>query len=185
MVRTDDDDFPDDSNANQPRVIVKDTRAQLRLERERTKEARARYAAIVAKEKAEKSAERQMRREEIQLELARIKLSQSASEKARTNIALTTPLLLVVLLGGFLGLLATGTIPDDQVSVASALLTLVATALMQNLRSIVSEGAAEDSNGNGNGNGKPKSRAKPKPPTDPEPSDPKPPKSGGGRASSK
>ena len=143
--------LPDDYEepSNKQTFIVKDEKAALKMKREETREAEARYKAIVAKEKAERNAEREMRREEIQLELARIKLSQSASEKARTNIALTTPLLLVVLLGGFLGLLATGTIPDDQVSVASALLTLVATALMQNLRSIVSEGAAEDSNGNG------------------------------------
>ena len=80
-------------------------------------------------------------------------MSQSASEKARTNIALTTPALLVLLIGGFIAMLGTGSIPDDQVSVASALLTLVATALMQNLRSIVSEGAADASDANGNGNG--------------------------------
>jgi len=142
------DDLEPDT-PNPQTVIVKDTRTQLRLERERTKEAQARYAAIVAKEKAEKQAERDMRREEIQLELAKIRLGQSAAEKARTNIALTTPLLLVFLVGGFIVMLGTGAIPDDQVSVASALLTLVSTALMQNLRSIVSEGAAEDSNGNG------------------------------------
>ena len=138
-----------DSPGNPQTIIVKDERAALKMKREETREAQARYAAIVAREKAEKQAEREMRREEIQLELARIKLGQSAAEKARTNIALTTPALLVLLVGGFIAMLGTGAIPDDQVSVASALLTLVSTALMQNLRSIVSEGAAEDSNGNG------------------------------------
>ena len=149
MAKNDDLD-PDTSNPQT--IIVKDEKAALRLKREETKEARARYAAIVAKERAEQNAQREMRREEIQLELARIKLGQSAAEKARTNIALTTPALLVLLVGGFIAMLGTGAIPDDQVSVASALLTLVSTALMQNLRSIVSEGAADDSNGNGNGN---------------------------------
>lgn len=147
MAKNDDLD-PDTSNPQT--IIVKDEKAALRLKREETKEARARYAAIVAKERAEQNAQREMRREEIQLELARIKLGQSAAEKARTNIALTTPLLLVFLIGGFIVMLGTGAIPDEQVSVASALLTLVSTALMQNLRSIVSEGAADDSNGNGN-----------------------------------
>ncbi|MAK71851.1 MAG: hypothetical protein CMF19_07375 [Idiomarinaceae bacterium] len=159
-----------DDLANEPdnpqTIIVKDEKAALRLKREETKEAQARYAAIVAKEKAEKQAEREMRREEIQLEIAKIKLGQSAAEKARTNIALTTPLLLVFLVGGFIAMLGAGAIPDDQVSVASALLTLVSTALMQNLRSIVSEGAADDSNGHGNGHD-------PKPPSK-KPETPKP-----------
>jgi len=149
---------------NSQTIIVKDEKAALRMKREETREAQARYAAIVAKEKAEKAAERDMRREEIQLELAKIKLGQSAAEKARTNIALTTPLLLVFLVGGFIAMLGTGAIPDDQVSVASALLTLVSTALMQNLRSIVSEGAADDSNGNGKAHA-----ASPKPPVKPKP----------------
>ena len=159
-----DDDF-DSDNSKPQTIIVKDEKAALRMEREKTKEARARYAAIIAKEKAEQDAQRQIRREEIQLELAKIKLGQSAAEKARTNIALTTPLLLVFLVGGFIAMLGTGAIPDDQVSVASALLTLVSTALMQNLRSIVSEGAADDSNGNGKGHEPKPTTKKPDTPT--------------------
>ena len=158
-----------DSPGNPQTIIVKDERAALKMKREETREAQARYAAIVAKERTEKNAEREMRREEIQLEIAKIKLGQSAAEKARTNIALTTPLLLVFLIGGFIVMLGAGAIPDEQVSVASALLTLVSTALMQNLRSIVSEGAADDSNGNGH-RPKPtekKSETPPKPKTKP------------------
>jgi hypothetical protein len=134
-------------------IIVKDEKAAIRMKREEAKAAREKYKAVVAREREEKAAERAIRRDQIQLELTKLKLSQSASEKARTNIALTTPALLVLLIGGFIVMLGTGAIPDDQVSVASALLTLVATALMQNLRSIVSEGAADASDANGNGNG--------------------------------
>lgn len=139
-----------DDNTDNQVFVVKDQKAALAMKHAEAKAAREKYKAVVAREREEANAKRAIQREQIKLEIAKIKLSQSASEKARTNIALTTPMLLVVLLGGFLGLLATGTIPDDQVSVASALLTLVATALMQNLRSIVSEGAAEDSNGKTN-----------------------------------
>ena len=149
-----------EENTNQT-IIVKDEKAAIRMKREEGKAAREKYKAVVAREREEKAAERAIRRDQIQLELTKLKLSQSASEKARTNIALTTPALLVLLIGGFIVMLGTGAIPDDQVSVASALLTLVATALMQNLRSIVSEGAADASDANGNGNGHHPEKKKP------------------------
>ena len=151
---TNDDLTPD--NDNKQTFIVKDERAALRMKREETKEAQARYKAIVAKERAERDSERALRREEIQLELAKIRLNTSASEKARTNLALTTPAILVLLIGGFIAMLGFGAIPEDSVSVASALLTLLVTGLMANLRSIISEGSPspeENGNGNGHGNG--------------------------------
>jgi VIT1/CCC1 family predicted Fe2+/Mn2+ transporter len=162
-----------DDLANEPdnpqTIIVKDEKAALRLKREETKEAQARYKAIVAKERAERDAERALRREEIQLELAKIRLNTSASEKARTNLALTTPAILVLLIGGFIAMLGFGAIPEDSVSVASALLTLLVTGLMANLRSIISEGSpSPEENGNGNGNGH-----EPKPPSK-KPETPKP-----------
>lgn len=131
----------DEPSSEGATFIVKDERAALRMKREETRETEAKYKAIVARENAA-----------AKLELAKIRLRQSASEKARTNIALTTPLLLVLLIGGFIIMLGTGAIQDEHVSVASALLTLVAGSLMQNLRSIVSEGAAEASDANGKGN---------------------------------
>lgn len=160
-----------DDLANEPdnpqTIIVKDEKAALRLKREETKEAQARYKAIVAKERAERDAERALRREEIQLELAKIRLNTSASEKARTNLALTTPAILVLLIGGFIAMLGFGAIPEDSVSVASALLTLLVTGLMANLRSIISEGSpSPEENGNGNGH-------EPKPPSK-KPETPKP-----------
>tara|TARA_Y100000114_G_scaffold46436_2_gene42207 strand:- start:6834 stop:7352 length:519 start_codon:yes stop_codon:yes gene_type:complete len=160
-MATNDDLAPE--NSNKQTFIVKDERAALRMKREETKEAQARYKAIVERERAEKKAERDMRREEIQLELARIRLSTSASEKARTNLALTTPAILVLLIGGFIAMLGFGAIPEDSVSVASALLTLLVTGLMANLRSIISEGSpSPEENGNGNGHGK---GHEPKPPS--------------------
>ena len=131
--------------------IVKDERAALRMRREETREAEAKYRAIVAREKAS-----------AKLELAKIRLSQSASEKARTNLAVTTPAILVLLIGGFIIALSTGTIPDESISVASALLTLLVTGLMSNLRSIISEGNATDDT-NGNGHSTPPKTVAPKP----------------------
>ena len=160
------DDFPENNSSKGQTLIVKDERAALKMKREETKEAQARYRAIVARERAEKKAEREMRREEIQLELARIKLNTSATEAARLNLAKTTPFILVLLIGGFIAMLGTGAIPDDSVSVASALLTLLVTGLMANLRSIISEGGATEENGNGHA-------SKPKPPTK-KPDTPKP-----------
>ena len=169
MVHSDDFDV---ENSNKQTFIVKDERAALRIKREETKEAQARYKAVVAKQKAEIEAERAMRREEIQLELARIKLNQSSSEKARNNIAILAPLLLMVLVGGFIAALATGAIPDESVSVASALLTLLATGLLQNLRSIVAETNGHEENGNGNGHDI-KVRPPAKKPESPQPKDKK------------
>ena len=163
MVTNNKEDFGEEPKSGQT-FIVKDERAALKMKREETREAQARYKAIVERERAEKKAEREMRREEIQLELARIKLNTSATEAARLNLAKTTPFILVLLIGGFIAMLGTGAIPDDSVSVASALLTLLVTGLMANLRSIISEGgASEEPNGNGHDKG-------PKPSTKSEPS---------------
>lgn len=160
------EDFDENNNNTKQTFIVKDERAALKMKREETKEAQARYKAVVAKEKAARDAERQLRREEIQLELARIKLMQPASQKARANLAITAPAILVLLVGGFIVALTTDSIPEDSVSVASALLTLLVTGLMANLRSIISEGSpVDDTNGNGNGNGNGHDDPKPKPPS--------------------
>ena len=143
----------DDTPSGGATFIVKDERAALRMRREETREAEAKYRAIVARE-----------RSAAKLELAKIRLSQSASEKARTNLAVTTPAILVLLIGGFIIALSTGTIPDESISVASALLTLLVTGLMSNLRSIISEGnATEDTNGNGHSTPPKTGTPKPKP----------------------
>ena len=153
------DDFDNNPSSKQT-FIVKDERAALRMKREETREAEAKYKAIVAREREASNAAQALRSAEIKLELTKLKLSQSASEKARTNLAITTPVMLCVLIGGFILMLGTGSIPDESISVASALLTLLVTGLMANLRSIISEGnATADSNGHDD--------PKPKPKTDP------------------
>jgi hypothetical protein len=50
-----------------------------------------------------------------------------------------------------------GTIPDEATATASAMLTLLITGLMQNLRSVVT--GKMDDNGNGNGHDEPKKKA--------------------------
>ena len=54
----------------------------------------------------------------------------------------------MVLIGGFIIALGTGALPEESISVSAALLTLLATGLLQNLRSIISESSGiEDTNG--------------------------------------
>tara|TARA_Y100001938_G_C7753977_1_gene265290 strand:+ start:35 stop:526 length:492 start_codon:yes stop_codon:yes gene_type:complete len=158
------DEYEDTSNKQT--FIVKDERAALKMKREEARAAREKYKAVVAREREEANAKRAIQREEIKLELAKLRLSQSASEKARTNLAITTPAILVVLIGGFIGMLGTGAIPDESVSVASALLTLLVTGLMANLRSIISEGSPTDEP-NGNGHVPKPPAKKPEPPKKP------------------
>ena len=139
----DDDDFGDDMMDDPKtgkgadgrpivRHVVKDVRSAMKL-RSITESAKAKseMAAIRADERK--------RAQELKAELSRIRLSMSAGEKARAHIAVAGPLYLLILIGGFIIMLSTGAIPDEQVSVASALLTLLVTGLMANLRSIISE----------------------------------------------
>ena len=159
MAKTNEDEH-NHNERNGQTVIVQDGRAEMKLRQAEASAAAAKYRAIVDRERQAARAAQQMRREEVKLELAKLRLGQSASEKARTNLALTTPAILVLLIGGFILMLGTGSIPDDSISVASALLTLLVTGLMSNLRSIISEGnATDEANGNGH---EPKPKPKPK-----------------------
>ena len=148
MPTTPNDKAFDDENDKQV-FVVKDERAALRLKRQETREAKARYKAIVAREREAAKAARDLRREEVRLELTKLKLSQSASEKARGVIAAASPWMVCFICGGFVFALATGNIPDEATATSSALITLVMTGLLANLRSIISEGQAADLNGNG------------------------------------
>lgn len=151
----DDDDFGDDdmdepNTGKDPngrpivRHVVKDLATAVKMKRVQAEaEAKARSAEASAALATIKAEERK-RSQELKAELARIRLSMSAGEKARAHIAVAGPLYLLVLIGGFIVMLATGSIPDEQVSVASALLTLLVTGLMSNLRSIISESPAPD-----------------------------------------
>ena len=98
------------------------------MKREEARNERARYQATV-----------QHQRELAKMELAKLRLQQSARSKAQSHIAVVGPLYLCLLVGGFIVMLGSGVLPEDSVSVASALLTLLVTGLMANLRSIISE----------------------------------------------
>ncbi len=148
------DDY--ETNNEKQVFVVKDQKAALAMKRAEAKAAREKYKAVVAREREEANAKRAIQRDEIKLELARIRLMQPASQKARANLAISAPAILVLLVGGFIFALTTDSIPEDSVSVASALLTLLVTGLMANLRSIISEGGpADESNGNGHDAPKP------------------------------
>ena len=127
--------------SSQVREVVRevDKTTAVKLRRIAAKAEAQKVRAAVSKSRQEAKDRASSERFRAKIELAKIRASQSASEKARTNIALTSPALLMVLIGGFIIALAMGGIPDEQISVASALLTLLATGLLQNLRSIISE----------------------------------------------
>jgi VIT1/CCC1 family predicted Fe2+/Mn2+ transporter len=176
------DDFPEDQPDEQERDdngrpvvrhVVRDLAAAVKMrkvqaqadERARRAESRAQADARKMEAKAELArikADDRRRRQEIRAQLAMQRLGTSAVEKAKTNIAITTPILLALLIGGFVGALALNTIPEEATATASAMLTLLVTGLLANLRSVVT-GKAEE-NGNGNGNGEPaKTKGAPKP----------------------
>jgi len=117
--------------------IVKDTASALKMKKVEAKESAARYRAVVKKTQAEQK-----------LEIEKLKLQMTAKEAASKHIAIFGPLYLMLLVAGFL--FSIQFIPAEQISVVSALLTLLVTMIGSNLRSIVSEGAGEkDDNGNG------------------------------------
>ncbi len=123
---SDENEDAEDNKADGPRVvkhIVKDPRTVLKM----------------------KQLQAKLDRDRAKLELTKLKLTMTAQERARAHIAVAGPFYLLLLIGGFIMVLATGAVPEDQVSVASALLTLLVTGLMANLRSIVAnEGENND-----------------------------------------
>jgi len=172
------DDFPDETQETNEdgkpvvRHVVRDLSAAVKMKRlqsqadERARRAEARAMAETRKieaqaELAKIKYEERRRKQELRAEITKMRIGISAVEKARTNIAITSPLLLAVLIGGFVLALSGGGIPEEATATSSALLTLLVTGLLANLRSVVSnEGNVDDVAGNGNGKDKPK----PKPP---------------------
>tara|TARA_R100001082_G_scaffold62062_2_gene34693 strand:+ start:5819 stop:6421 length:603 start_codon:yes stop_codon:yes gene_type:complete len=160
------DDFPEESQETdgngKPVVkhVVRDLAAAVKMrkvqaqadERARRSEAKAQAEARKMEAQAELArikADDRKRRQELKAEIVRLRINTSAVEKAKTNIALSTPVLLAVLIGGFIMALAQGTIPEEATATSSALLTLLVTGLLANLRSVVT--GKEEENGNGNG----------------------------------
>ena len=128
MVR--EKEFDDDNDQN-VRYVVKDTQTAVKMRKAEAKEAAARYRAVVKKTNAE-----------AKMELAKMKLQMSAREAASRHIAIFGPLYLLLLIAAFLGSIQY--IPSEQISVVSALLTLLITMIGANLRSIVSESNGDE-----------------------------------------
>ena len=118
----------DDKNV---RYVVKDTQTAVKMRKAEAKESAARYKAVVARTRAESK-----------MELAKMKLQMSAREAASRHIAIFGPLYLLLLIAAFLGSIQY--IPSEQISVVSALLTLLITMIGANLRSIVSESNGDE-----------------------------------------
>jgi multidrug efflux pump subunit AcrA (membrane-fusion protein) len=170
------DDFPEESDEQETneggkpvvRHVVRDLSAAVKMKKlqaqadERARRAEAKAMAETRKieaqaELAKIRAEDRRRSQELKAELARLRIGTSAVEKAKTNIAITTPILLALLIGGFVGALALDTIPEEATATASAMLTLLVTGLLANLRSVVT-GKVEE-NGNGNGHDEPATKS--------------------------
>ena len=85
-----------------------DRKTAVRLRRIEAAADTAKYKAAVSKSRAEARDKAAADRFAAKIELAKIRAKQSASEKARTNIALTSPAMLTLLIGGFIVAMATG-----------------------------------------------------------------------------
>ena len=178
------DDFPEDQETNEDgkpvvRHVVRDLSAAVKMKKlqaqadERSRRAEAKASADARKMEAQAELakikfEERRRKQELKAEITKMRIGISAVEKARTNIAITTPFLLALLIGGFVLALSFGGIPDEATATATSLLTLLVTGLLANLRSVVSNEGNVDDVANGNGNGKDDAKKK-KPEPKPEP----------------
>mgnify|MGYP003147235821 CR=1 FL=1 len=160
----DSDDFGDDETNEKTedgrpvvRHVVKDLNTALKM---RALTARSEAAARKAEAKVELAkvrADERRRRQEAKAEITKMRLNRSAVETSRTVAAMTSPFLLAILIGGFIAALASGRVPEEATATSATLLTLVCTAFLANLRSVISnEGNVDEVKGNGNGHGKPK-----------------------------
>ena len=147
------------NESSEERVVVRevDRRTAVRLRALEVAAEKAKYKAAVSKSRAEAKDAAAAQRFQAKMELAKIKATQSATEKARSGIAQASPWMVCFLVGGFVIALSTGSIPAEATATSSALITLVMTGLLANLRSIISE-----SNGNGHDEDEDKDTPKPK-----------------------
>ncbi len=129
-------------------AAVRIRRAELAAEARRNK-------AVLQKAREEQRAQAQREKFAAKIELAKLRVAMTAREDASKHIAKFGPFYLLLLVGAFL--FSINYIPESQISVVSALLTLLVTSIAANLRSIV---AGESDNGHGNDEAKPKPSAK-------------------------
>jgi hypothetical protein len=153
------------NESGEERVVVRevDRKTQTRLRVAELKAETAKYRAAIRKARDEAQSAERSERFASKMRLAEIRARQSASETARKNLALTSPAILVILIGGFILALATNSIPEESIATAAALLTMLSAGMLQNLRSLISE-----SNGNGH-DGSGHDEDETKPPSKPQP----------------
>jgi predicted component of type VI protein secretion system len=142
------------------RVVEVDRKTQIKLRALEVKAERAKYQAAVAKSRAEAKDAAQAQRFQAKLELAKLRVRMTARESASKHIAVFGPFYLLLLVGAFL--FAINYIPESQISVVSALLTLLVTSIAANLRSIV----AGEGNGHEDDEDKPKPKSQARRPDD-------------------
>ena len=146
------------SESSEERVVVRevDRKTQTRMRVAELRAETAKYKAAIRKARDEAQSVERSERFAAKMRLAEIRARQSASEPARKNLALTSPAILVILIGGFILALASNSIPEESIATAAALLTMLSAGMLQNLRSLISE-----SNGNGHDDDpKPKQNSK-------------------------
>ena len=148
------------NESSEERVVVRevDRKTQTRLRVAELKAETAKYRAAIRKARDEAQSAERSERFAAKMRLAEIRARQSASETARKNLALTSPAILVILIGGFILALASNSIPEESIATAAALLTMLSAGMLQNLRSLISE-----SNGNGHEENGHEDEDKPKP----------------------
>jgi hypothetical protein len=121
---------------------ITDRKTQIRMKALEVSAEKAKYQAAVSKSRAEARDAARSDRFHASLEIKKLRVQMSAREAASKHIAVFGPLYLLLLVGAFL--FAINYIPESQISVVSALLTLLVTSIAANLRSIVSEGNGHD-----------------------------------------
>ena len=176
----DEDDFRDDmmdepntgkDSSGRPivRHVVKDLNTALKMRALQAKSEADARKAEAQMELAKVKAEERKRKQELKAEIQKMRIGMSAVEKARTNIAITAPILLTVLIGGFIAALTTGKIPDEATATSAALLTLLVSGILANLRSVISnEGNVDEVGGmNGHDEGPEKQTRQPEKPSRP------------------
>ena len=139
------------------REVPVDRGTAVKLRKIAAKADKDRYRAACKKSRSDARDSARELRFQARIELAKIKATTSATEKARSGIALASPWMVCFLVGGFVFALSTGAIPAEATATSSALITLVMTGLLANLRSIISE-----SNGHGEDDENQAKKPKPK-----------------------
>ena len=114
---------------------------------------RAKYKAAISKSRQEARDAAAQVRFLAKTELEKMRVAMTAREAASKHIAVFGPLYLLLLVGTFIA--SVSYIPESQISVVSALLTLLVTSIAANLRSIV----AGEGNGHSEEETKPDAKA--------------------------